>query len=363
VKYVALNSYFLWPFATGGERMVLDILSGLRRLGHEVLIRYAIPPGLPEHAFETLRSVITRFGLVSGQCSRQRVDYTAGDVPVEAIGVPGAPPTWIGAWLDELTPDVVLIQAKDLLLLPALTAFWKGRGLALLQDEEALRSLTSSLTPVTVSRIASSSISMVASSRFLQSEATKRGFESSLFYPALTLLPVAPDSFVDAPITSFGTSPEKGVDIVTALAERMSDRSFRIVIGWNDRIPESNLSNLEFAPFTLDPSVFYHESSVVLVPSRCREGFGRIVHETMACGRVPVVSNQGALPEVAGEAGLVLPVAETDAELRQWDTSLRGLLSEDTLKSNVDRCRRRAEALTVASREQFRTVFGIDYPA
>ncbi len=56
----------------------------------------------------------------------------------------------------------------------------------------------------------------------------------------------------------------------------------------------------------------YARASVAVVPS-VYEGFGLPVGEAMACG-VPVISTTGgALPEVVGEAGLLVPPADPDA--------------------------------------------------
>ncbi|MDT0186482.1 glycosyltransferase [Microbacterium sp. ARD31] len=70
----------------------------------------------------------------------------------------------------------------------------------------------------------------------------------------------------------------------------------------------------------LDPSevvAFYREIDVLAVPSIPRAGwteqFGRVAIEAMACG-VPVVSSDaGALPEVVGDAGLLVPHGDAAA--------------------------------------------------
>jgi glycosyltransferase involved in cell wall biosynthesis len=57
---------------------------------------------------------------------------------------------------------------------------------------------------------------------------------------------------------------------------------------------------------------YYAQAEVVVVPS-VYEGFGLPAGEAMACG-VPVVSTSGgALPEVVGDAGLLVPVRDSDA--------------------------------------------------
>lgn len=56
----------------------------------------------------------------------------------------------------------------------------------------------------------------------------------------------------------------------------------------------------------------YAEAEIAVVPS-VYEGFGLPAGEAMACG-VPVVSTRGgALPEVVGDAGLLVPVRDSDA--------------------------------------------------
>lgn len=57
---------------------------------------------------------------------------------------------------------------------------------------------------------------------------------------------------------------------------------------------------------------YYAEASIAVVPS-IYEGFGLPAGEAMACG-VPVVSTDGgALPEVVGDAGIVVPVRDAGA--------------------------------------------------
>ncbi|PLW84344.1 glycosyltransferase family 1 protein [Kineobactrum sediminis] len=63
---------------------------------------------------------------------------------------------------------------------------------------------------------------------------------------------------------------------------------------------------------TADMVRYYAESSIAVVPS-VYEGFGLPAGEAMACG-VPVVSSDGgALPEVVGDAGVLVPARNADA--------------------------------------------------
>lgn len=67
---------------------------------------------------------------------------------------------------------------------------------------------------------------------------------------------------------------------------------------------------------------YYAEATVAVVPS-VYEGFGLPAGEAMACG-VPVVSTDGgALPEVVGDAGVIVPAKNVDAMVNAIDSLLR----------------------------------------
>ena len=63
-----------------------------------------------------------------------------------------------------------------------------------------------------------------------------------------------------------------------------------------------------------DLSALYSGATCVLVPS-LYEGFGFSVLEAMACGTPVICSNVSSLPEVAGNAALLLDDPEDDEEL------------------------------------------------
>jgi len=59
-------------------------------------------------------------------------------------------------------------------------------------------------------------------------------------------------------------------------------------------------------------AALFRRAAVFVSPSRF-EGFGFPPAEAMACGAPIIVSTGGALPEVAGDAGIVVPVEDADA--------------------------------------------------
>ena len=89
-----------------------------------------------------------------------------------------------------------------------------------------------------------------------------------------------------------------------------------------------------------DLPAFYAELDVLAVPSRPTAGwteqFGRVAVEAMACGIPVVASASGALPDVVGGAGLLVPAGDPDA-LREalvrvgTDPALAARMREDGL--------------------------------
>lgn len=76
-----------------------------------------------------------------------------------------------------------------------------------------------------------------------------------------------------------------------------------------------------------DPQLrsLYRGALAVAVPSRA-EGFGLVVAEAMACGAAVISSNASALPEVAGDAALLVPPDDTAA----WVEGLRAFANDES---------------------------------
>jgi len=73
-------------------------------------------------------------------------------------------------------------------------------------------------------------------------------------------------------------------------------------------------SNVEFTDFISDDELLrYYQKAKVYVQPSLHEGFGCSVAEAMLCECIPVVSEKGALPEVAGETGFYAPYGDEKA--------------------------------------------------
>jgi len=86
---------------------------------------------------------------------------------------------------------------------------------------------------------------------------------------------------------------------------------------------------LQHIPDALLPAA-YRAATALLQPSTC-EGFGLPVMEAMACGTPVASSNGGALPEVCGDAGLILDAQDMQA----WAEALERLATEPDLRADL----------------------------
>ncbi len=81
-----------------------------------------------------------------------------------------------------------------------------------------------------------------------------------------------------------------------------------------------------------DTARFYQAMDALLVPSRTTpqwaEQFGRVLIEAMACGTPVIGSDSGAIPEVIGNAGLVVPERNPEA----LASAIRTLATEPELR-------------------------------
>jgi glycosyltransferase involved in cell wall biosynthesis len=71
----------------------------------------------------------------------------------------------------------------------------------------------------------------------------------------------------------------------------------------------------------------YRGAAIVAVPSRA-EGFGLVAAEAMACGAAVIASDASALPEVCGEAAVLVDPADPGA----WARAIRELLDDGPLR-------------------------------
>ena len=125
--------------------------------------------------------------------------------------------------------------------------------------------------------------------------------------------------------------PEKGVHLLIRALHGLRDYEWQLVLdkfGEYLQPYERELAELIVALNLSDRVVFFdaphsavagymNAADVVVVPStenpRWKEQYGRVAPEAMACGKLVVVSDSGALPELVGDAGIIIPHDDVDA--------------------------------------------------
>lgn len=121
-----------------------------------------------------------------------------------------------------------------------------------------------------------------------------------------------------------GDTPLKGLKfLLEAVAELRKERNIQLVIvgkplqnGYTEGLLESlGISDCVTYTGQIDTSELvrqYSLATMLVVPS-VYEGFGLPAAEAMSCGTPVVSTNAGALPEVVGDAGMLVPPANTRA--------------------------------------------------
>ena len=78
---------------------------------------------------------------------------------------------------------------------------------------------------------------------------------------------------------------------------------------------------------------YYYSSAALLVYPSLYEGFGLPPLEAMACGCPVVTANTSSLPEVVGEAGIMVNPYDTSSLVQ----AMRRVLTDDKLRDNMVR--------------------------
>jgi len=173
---------------------------------------------------------------------------------------------------------------------------------------------------ITVSKSAQNDISREFNIPLERFRIVSNGINTELFYP----IPEIKREKNRIIVTNSADTPLKGLDyLLRSIFEIAKSRKIKlIVIGApkkNGRIVKliKKLSIEDSIVFTgrISNEDFvrqYAKASVAVIPS-VYEGFGLPAGEAMACG-VPVISTTGgALPEVVGDAGILIPPADSSA--------------------------------------------------
>jgi len=176
---------------------------------------------------------------------------------------------------------------------------------------------------ITVSEASRNDISKAFSVSPQRFHVVPNGINTDIFHP----LPQVKREDNQLIVTNSADTPLKGLRfLLLAVAELRRSRPIKLIVigkpkpgGSIERlVKEHQLEDCVTFTGRIDEKDFadyYARSTVAVVPS-LYEGFGLPAGEAMACG-VPVISTTGgALPEVVGDAGMLVPPGDSDALAR-----------------------------------------------
>jgi len=144
--------------------------------------------------------------------------------------------------------------------------------------------------------------------------------------------------------------PRKNLGTLLEAWDRLSDPPQLVVVGgwgWRTEALRARLESLAGRGVTLlggtrpdELPVLYNLATVLAHPA-WYEGFGLTVLEAMACGTPVVASSASSLPEVVGEAGLLVDPGDVEG----WTSTLERVLGDENLRRDL-----RARGLDRAAR-------------
>ena len=85
-----------------------------------------------------------------------------------------------------------------------------------------------------------------------------------------------------------------------------------------------------------DLCVLLNAHRIMVIPSRCYEGFGIVALEGIACGCVVVGANSGGLPEAIGPCGLVFPLGDVHGIVSCLEHLLANEFECQSLRSHAE---------------------------
>lgn len=160
------------------------------------------------------------------------------------------------------------------------------------------------------------------------------GFDPALFRPDEALRAATRErlGLTEPTVAYFGrVNRQKGIHLLVEALAGLQDRPFQLLLDafHTYRDPYEAELTSQIAREGLTPRLvrfdakhdempaYMNAADVVVIPSTStptwREQYGRVAPEAMACGRAVVVSDSGALPELVGEAGVVVPEGDVPA--------------------------------------------------
>jgi len=143
-------------------------------------------------------------------------------------------------------------------------------------------------------------------------------------------------------VINSGDTPLKGLKfLLEAIAELKKERPVELTIvgaPMKDGYTEGLLEELKLydcvtytGKIETSELVQHYSTATMLVVPSIYEGFGLPAAEAMACGAPVISTTAGALPEVVGEAGILVPPGDTRAIVQ----AMKGLFDDENRRRQL----------------------------
>jgi len=171
---------------------------------------------------------------------------------------------------------------------------------------------------------------IIGNSRFMLEQVKKYNINTDYVYPFINFVDDLPyrDNSKSQYIGLINPTQIKGIECFIEIAKKLPDRQFLVAGSCEHKHKESlgKLSNVKLLSWVNEVQQFYDELRLLLVPSVCRESFGRIVVEAARMSVPSIASNIGGLPEAVGEGGLLI---DNYLNSNEW---VEAIISLDNIK-------------------------------
>lgn len=136
------------------------------------------------------------------------------------------------------------------------------------------------------------------------------------------------DLTVTVGVVSLGNVERKGLNTFVKAAAYLPVEKFAVIGRWEDdsidHLRSMSTRNVVFTGYLpLDELVKWYRRARVYVQVSLHEGFGIAMAEAMSCECVPVVTREGAIPEVVGDTGYYVPYGDPKATAEAIEKALR----------------------------------------
>jgi glycosyltransferase involved in cell wall biosynthesis len=307
-------------YTGGAEVSTRYLASVLARRGHDVAI-------VSSRLLRTPRGVLeTALFRAMGLSLRQDLHTEGSQTSLSAD-----PVAIVRRRVRESPPDIVVVTGTD----PKFAR-------AALQSAKQVASVLYVRVEAAASVPSGSHVDVVVSNSRFMAGMSSHGGNRAEFLPSMFPREIYTLSPSRERVLFVNPVPKKGVDVALDLAARRPDIPFAFNLSWRMKSSAVRvlrerarmLGNVDIRMQTRDPARLFRDARIVIVPSQCRESWGRVVTEAHFSGIPVIASDIGGLPEAVGPGGILVPPDSRD----DWARAL------STVWDDVDRYERLSRA-------------------